>query len=152
MESFLSISEVAQRTGLSAHTLRYYERIGLLETVYRASGGQRRYAASDLDWIGFLIRLRATNMSIQDMKAFAILRSKGDATVRDRRELLERHLSDVQEHLQSLQQAAQVLQDKIRHYRQIEAPPSSANTLKEGAHDVPQPIRTRSGQTARNRR
>lgn len=141
MESFLSIAEVAQRTGLTAHTLRYYERIGLLAAVHRASGGQRRYAASDLDWIGFLIRLRATSMSIQDMKDFATLRSKGDATISDRRELLERHLSDVLKHVQSLQQSAQVLQDKIRHYRQI-----------EGALDEPQPLRTRPGQTARNRR
>lgn len=151
MESFLSIAEVAQHTGLTAHTLRYYERIGLLAPVHRASGGQRRYAASDLDWIGFLIRLRATNMSIQDMKNFAALRSKGATTIQDRRELLERHLSDVLEHMHSLQQSTQVLRDKIKHYRQIETAPSHATT-PAGALDEPQPIRTRPGQTARNRR
>ena len=48
MESHLSIDEVAQRSGLTAHTLRYYERIGLIAPIHRASGGQRRYAASDM--------------------------------------------------------------------------------------------------------
>ena len=128
MESFLSIAEVAQQTGLTAHTLRYYERIGLLAPVHRANGGQRRYAASDLDWIGFLMRLRATNMSIQDMKNFAALRSTGASTIGERRELLERHLSEVLEHMQALAQSVQVLQDKIKHYRRLETAPSHATT------------------------
>ena len=64
MESHLSIDEVAQRSGLTAHTLRYYERIGLSAPIHRASGGQRRYAASDMAWVEFLLRLRTTNMPI----------------------------------------------------------------------------------------
>jgi DNA-binding transcriptional MerR regulator len=51
MESHLSIEEAAQRTGLTAHTLRYYERVGLIAPVPRAPGGQRRYAAADMAWI-----------------------------------------------------------------------------------------------------
>eukprot|EP01042_Synura_sphagnicola_P015488 gene15489-19614_t len=60
MASLLTIAEVAKRTGLTAHTLRYYERAGLIAPVARAPGGQRRYAASDMEWIGFLLRLRET--------------------------------------------------------------------------------------------
>ena len=77
MEVHLTIAEVAERTGLTAHTLRYYERIGLIAAVSRAPGGQRRYASADLDWLAFLLRLRETGMPIQGMQAFARLRSQG---------------------------------------------------------------------------
>ena len=120
MESCLSITEVAKRTGLTAYTLRYYERIGLLAPVPRAGGGQRRYAASDMDWLGFLLRLRATGMPIQRMQEFARLRSQGNATASERREMLEHHLAEVLAQVQALQQSAQVLQAKIEHYQQVE--------------------------------
>jgi DNA-binding transcriptional MerR regulator len=93
MESHLSIDEVAKRTGLTAYTLRYYERIGLIAPVARAAGGQRRYAASDMDWIAFLLRLRTTHMPIGKMQTFAHVRGAGDATVPARRQMLEEHLS-----------------------------------------------------------
>jgi DNA-binding transcriptional MerR regulator len=67
MEPCLTIKEVALRTGLTAYTLRYYERIGLIAPIVRASGGQRRYPTSDLDWQAFLIRLRDTDMPIHRM-------------------------------------------------------------------------------------
>ncbi|MGN5223983.1 MerR family transcriptional regulator [Aeromonas veronii] len=95
MESNLTINDVAKRTGLSAHTLRYYERIGLIAPIGRATGGQRRYAASDIAWIDFLLRLRSTGMSIGQMQVFATLRSAGDITVPTRRKLLEEHLDGV---------------------------------------------------------
>lgn len=120
MESCLTITEVAKRTGLTAYTLRYYERIGLIAPVARAGGGQRRYAASDMDWLGFLLRLRATGMPIQRMQEFARLRSEGNATAGARREMLENHLAQVLAQVQALQQSAQVLQDKIGHYQQLE--------------------------------
>ncbi len=71
MDTHLTINEVATRTGLSAHTLRYYERAGLIAHVARAPGGQRRYAVSDMDWIGFLLRLRTTHMPIRQMQQSA---------------------------------------------------------------------------------
>ena len=123
MDGFLSISEVAQRTGLSAHTLRYYERAGLIATVGRAPGGQRRYAAADLDWISFLLRLRDTRMPIGQMQVFAHLRSQGDSTLPERRALLEQHLAEVLASIQAMQHAAQVLQTKVEHYRGQERTP-----------------------------
>lgn len=93
MESHLSIDEVAKRTGLTAYTLRYYERIGLIAPVARAAGGQRRYAASDMDWIAFLLRLRTKHMPFGKMQTFAHLRSVRDATVPARRQMLQDHLS-----------------------------------------------------------
>lgn len=120
MENQLTISEVAQRTGLSAHTLRYYERIGLIIAVVRADSGHRRYAAADMDWLAFLIRLRATGMSIQGMQAFARLRSEGNGTAGQRRQLLEVHLQEVLAHMQELQQSVLALKAKIKVYRKME--------------------------------
>ena len=118
MESCLTIQEVAQRTGLTAYTLRYYERIGLIAPIARASGGQRRYANSDIDWLAFLMRLRATDMPIHRMQEFARLRSEGSGTVTERRKMLEDHLMEVMVKLQELQNSAQVLAEKIEFYRQ----------------------------------
>jgi DNA-binding transcriptional MerR regulator len=120
MEAHLSIDEVARRTGLTAHTLRYYERIGLINPVGRAAGGQRRYAASDLAWIEFLLRLRTTRMPISKMKEFAALRSAGDATMPERRHMLEAHLAEVLAEVAAMRRAADVLEEKIGYYRVAE--------------------------------
>ncbi|KQQ47605.1 MerR family transcriptional regulator [Duganella sp. Leaf126] len=120
MTSHLSIDEVARRTGLTAHTLRYYERIGLIAPVSRAGGGQRRYAQADLAWIDFLLRLRTTGMPVRQMQAFASLRAAGDATVADRRQLLETHLQDVLAQIAAMQQSVQALEQKIGYYRALE--------------------------------
>jgi len=120
MESHLTIDEVAKRTGLTAYTLRYYERIGLIAAVTRAAGGQRRYSAADMAWLEFLLRLRTTNMPIGKMQAFAKLRGAGDSTVPDRRQMLEEHLTDVQAKIEAMQQSAEALHAKIEHYRSLE--------------------------------
>jgi DNA-binding transcriptional MerR regulator len=150
MESCLTIQEVAKRTGLTAYTLRYYERIGLIAPIARASGGQRRYANSDMDWLAFLMRLRATDMPIHRMQEFARLRSEGNDTVTERRKMLDGHLIEVMAQIQELQQSAQVLTAKIEFYRQIEHFPSQASPLVKGNEHDTKPLRTRTRQTSRN--
>ena len=132
MDSSLSINEVARRTGLTTYTLRYYERIGLIAPVARAAGGQRRYAAADMDWLDFLLRLRATGMPIHRMQEFASLRSEGNVTAKERREILEIHLAEVLAQVQTLQKSAQALAAKIEIYRQIEHSFSPDTHLVEG--------------------
>lgn len=135
MESLLSIEEVARRTGLTAHTLRYYERIGLIAPVGRAAGGQRRYAASDMAWIEFLLRLRTTHMPIGKMQAFAELRGAGDSTVPDRRQMLEEHLTEVLAEIEAMRQSADALQAKIAHYRWLEQSLAPDSISDEGHAD-----------------
>ena len=120
MTFHLSIDEVARRSGLTAHTLRYYERIGLIAPVGRAEGGQRRYAAADLAWIDFLLRLRTTRMPIAQMQTFATLRAAGDNTVPDRRRMLETHLQDVLAEMEAMRLSVQALEEKIGYYRAVE--------------------------------
>ena len=121
MNTYQTIDQVAKRTGLTAYTLRYYERIGLLAPVARAAGGQRLYAPTDMAWLEFLLRLRTTHMTIGKMQAFAKLRSAGDSTVAERRQMLESHLQDVQAEVVAMQAAVVALQVKIDHYRVLEA-------------------------------
>jgi DNA-binding transcriptional MerR regulator len=127
MKSSLTIKEVAALTGLTAYTLRYYERIGLIAPIKRAPSGQRRYAASDMDWLKFLLRLRATNMPISQMQTFALLRAKGNITTAKRREMLEQHLQKVNADVRELRQSAKVLQAKIQHYQTLEVISTKAN-------------------------
>lgn len=117
----LTIQQVAQQTGLSVHTLRYYERNGLLEPVDRASSGHRRYSEEDIARIEFLTCLRATGMPIRQMQEFArLFRERPDA-IGDRRVILEAHERELQAHIQELQRDLEVIQWKIVYYKGLEA-------------------------------
>lgn len=106
----LTIAEAAERTGLTAHTLRYYERDGLLlHAVDRAPSGHRRYTEADLRWIEMVTRLRSTGMPIRDVRRYAGLVRDGDGNESDRlalllahREVVERQLAEVTSHLRAI--------------------------------------------------
>ena len=117
----LTIQQVAQQTGLTVHTLRYYERNGLLEPIERASSGHRRYSAEDIARIEFLTRLRATGMPIRQIQEFVQLFRERPEAITDRRNLLEAHEQQVQAHIQELQRNLEVIQWKIRYYKGLEA-------------------------------
>ncbi|MFF8834968.1 MerR family transcriptional regulator [Streptomyces sp. NPDC015130] len=114
--SHYTISEVAALTGLSAHTLRWYERIGLMPHVDRSHTGQRRFSERDLGWLGFVGKLRLTGMPVADMVRYAELVREGDHTRNDRRELLEATRRDVLARITELQDTLAVLDVKIGHY------------------------------------
>ncbi|MEU5535167.1 MerR family transcriptional regulator [Streptomyces sp. NPDC020362] len=118
-EPSLTIAQVAERTGLTHDTLRYYEKAGLIERVGRTTGNQRRYQAADLAWLEFLLRLRETGMSIADMQRFALLRSEGDATVADRLAMLRGHRAELADRIRALRRNAAALDDKIDHYERL---------------------------------
>ncbi|MEU9302811.1 MerR family transcriptional regulator [Streptomyces sp. NPDC048269] len=111
-----TISEVEARTGLTQHTLRWYERIGLMPHVDRSHSGQRRFSDADLHWLAFVGKLRATGMSVADMVRYAELVREGEHTVDERRELLERTRRDVRARLSELTDALAVLDYKIDLY------------------------------------
>jgi len=112
----LSIREVAARTGITTHTLRYYERIGLVHHVPRARSGHRRYGEADLQWLELLKRLHATDMPIRRMLEYARLARRGESTVRERRELLEAHRLDVEAKVTHLQATLDVIRKKLKLY------------------------------------
>jgi DNA-binding transcriptional MerR regulator len=111
-----TISEVAAVTGLTAHTLRWYERIGLMPHVDRSHTGQRRFTNRDLDWLTFVGLLRLTGMPVADMVRYAELVRLGDDTYDDRRALLEGTRTDVLRRIAELQDTLAVLDHKIDMY------------------------------------
>ena len=115
MDTEFSIQQVAQQTGLSIDTLRYYERIGLIEPVQRASSGHRRYRQADLNWIALLIDLRETGMPLARMIHFAQLRRQGAATAAERLHILEEHQQFLEQQMQKLERHKVALQQKIAH-------------------------------------
>ena len=130
----MKIGELAKRSGLTAHTIRYYERIGLLPYADRDRSNQRDYDVSILSWIEFLGRMKTAGMPIREMLRYASLRARGVATAAERRELLERHRGQVRKHVAELQACLLVLDSKIAGYA------GSAKRMKD---DDARPIRAR---------
>ena len=114
----LSIAEAARRTGVSVHTLRYYERAGLVVTaVDRTAGGRRRYHQLDLDWIVICTRLRATGMPIRTIRRYAELVSAGPGNEQERLALLEAHRAEVTARLARTREHLKLIDHKIDVYR-----------------------------------
>ncbi|WP_420238685.1 MerR family transcriptional regulator [Telmatobacter bradus] len=119
-EAGFTIRNMAQRCGMTTHTLRYYERVGLIQPVGRAASGHRRYSCADEAWIEFLHCLRAANMPIRAMQRYAELRALGDATSLERRKILEDHLAEIGRQIEQYKQAYKLLERKITDYKKVE--------------------------------
>lgn len=119
-EAGYTIRAMAERCGMTAHTLRYYERVGLIQPVGRARNGHRRYSDADEAWLHFLHCMRATNMPIREMQRYAVLREHGDDTSLERRKILEDHQAAIAGQIAALQKAHSLLTHKIANYRKIE--------------------------------
>ena len=115
--STYSPAQAVELTGFSLDTLRYYERIGLIEPVHRAAGGHRRYTEYDLEWLDILRCLRGTGMPIARMKQFADQVREGEHTYADRLALLEAHERTVAAQMAVLDEQRSKIQEKISYYR-----------------------------------
>jgi DNA-binding transcriptional MerR regulator len=119
MANGLTIQQSAEKTGLSVHTIRYYERIGLLPSVGRADNGHRRYSDDDIGWIEFVKCLRSTGMPISEMQRYVELQKGGDATLGDRLVLLEKHRVRIEENIGLLRGFLERIKGKISYYRGV---------------------------------
>ncbi|AGL19925.1 MerR family transcriptional regulator [Actinoplanes sp. N902-109] len=113
-------ADVATRTGFSIDTLRYYEKIGLLEDIGRTAGGHRVFTDDDIAWLTILRCLRDTGMPIAQMRRYAEL-SRDPATVTARRELLEDHDAELTRRIDELILQRAHIREKIRYYRSVDA-------------------------------
>jgi len=114
----VTIAEAARRTGVSAHTLRYYERAGLVVSrVDRTASGRRRYRGLDLKWIVICTKLRATGMPIKGIRQYAELVAAGPGNEKERLALLESHRADVLARLAEIQENLKIIDHKIDVYR-----------------------------------
>ena len=118
-----SIQDVSKKTGLTAHTLRYYEKEGLISGVERSQGGFRQYTDEDLERLGLIRCLKNTGMSIQEIARFVQLTHEGDHTLEERVELLREHrervlerMAEMQEHLDKVTWKLNFFTEKLRAY------------------------------------
>ena len=118
-----SIQEVSAKTGLSAHTLRYYEKEGLLSQVERTPGGFRQYTEEDLEALGLICCLKNTGMSLQEITRFVQLTRQGDQTLKERVGLLREHresviqrMNEMQKHLEKVTWKLNFFSEKLRAY------------------------------------
>ena len=111
-----SIKQVSERTGLSAYTLRYYDREGLLPPIARSSGNMRRFTDADLEWLGLMNCLKRSGMSLQQIKAYMLLCQKGPCTEPQRLALLQDHREHILEQMNALEGFLQMVDHKIAYY------------------------------------
>ncbi len=117
-ELSLSISQVAERTGLTTHALRYYERVGLmLERIDRASSSHRRYSEADVRWVTFITKLRSTAMPISRVLEYVKLARRGEETIPERLELLLIHRVSVAAQLDEMATSLAAIDFKIATYQ-----------------------------------
>jgi DNA-binding transcriptional MerR regulator len=142
--STYSPGQIVELTGFSLDTLRYYERIGLIEPVRRAVGGHRRYTQDDVEWLDVLRCLRGTGMPIARMKEFTDQVRAGDHTIADRLALLEEHDRAVARQLAQLEEQRAKVREKITYYRgaaaarqaEADGPVAAGATAAAGATDA----------------
>ena len=123
-----TIQDVSKKTGLTAHTLRYYEKEGLFTGVERSQGGIRQYTDEDLERLGLIRCLKNTGMSIQEIARFVQLTHEGDHTLEERVKLLREHrervlerMAEMQEHLDKVTWKLNFFSEKLRAYQEKEA-------------------------------
>ena len=112
----LTIGEFSHETGISVHTLRYYEKVNLIHP-HRLDNGHRVYDEADISWISFIKRLKSTSMPISEIQTYARLREIGDATFEERMELLIKHRMKLLQEMAVLQDNLDNLNQKIDYYQ-----------------------------------
>ncbi|MFJ7206035.1 MerR family transcriptional regulator [Streptomyces sp. NPDC098789] len=138
----LSIGEVAQRSGLSVHALRFYEREGLFANpVRRLSNGRRVYHEEDVEWLAICTKLRSSGMSLAVIRQYIELARQGPGNEHERLQLLRLHEAHVEERIRELQGALDVMRYKVRVYEEHlargEADRLWNPSSSDAAHDDP---------------
>ena len=112
-----TIQEAAEEMHVSAHTLRYYEKIGLLRSIQRGENGRRNYTEEDMGWVYWLKLLRESGMSIRTMKRFVEITRAGDHTIDERCAMLEEHRNQLRAQIGKLQGYLEILEQKVEFYQ-----------------------------------
>lgn len=118
-KQFISIGELAALTGLSAYTLRFYEKAGVLQATKRADNGHRRYNSQDVLWLEFVLRLKQTGMPLAAIREYAQLRADGEISLQQRLTMLELHRQRLATTMSELAANASALDKKIQVYQEM---------------------------------
>ncbi|MFN2747368.1 MerR family transcriptional regulator [Bacillus sp. z60-18] len=125
-----SIKEVAEKVGLPTHTLRYYEKEGLLPFIKRDANGNRIFEEKDLSWLELVICLRKTDIALSELRDIVNLTREGDWTVPKRKQILEQHKEKMLEKQRDLDRAFIKIDEKIIYYDSLEKEYQTKNEMK----------------------
>ena len=114
----MTITEVSQKYDMTADTLRYYERIGLLTSVNRNASGIRNYTEEDCNWVHFIKCMRGAGLSIEVLVEYVTMFQQGNSTIKARKELLVEQRSRLAENIKEMQQTLERLDKKIDGYEE----------------------------------
>jgi len=114
----MRIAEVSQKYDLTADTLRYYERIGLIPSVNRNAGGIRDYIEEDCNWVNFIKCMRGAGLSIEVLVEYVTMFQQGNSTIKARKKLLIEQRSHLAEKIEKMQQTLERLDEKIDGYEE----------------------------------
>lgn len=117
MKTTFTIKEVAKSTGLSAHTLRFYEKQNLIKNVSRDENGYRIYSDYNIQWIHFLIKAKNTGMSLNDLQTYSELMERGDSTIPEREKMLLAHRKKVVDKMKELNGTLDKIDEKLEMYQ-----------------------------------
>lgn len=136
-----TVSEMAKRLHVAPSTLRYYDKEGLLPFIERSGGGIRMFKDTDFEWLSIIECLKKTGMPIKEIKIFIDWCIEGDATIPQRRELIEKQRSAVLAQIRQLEDTLAILDYKKWYYETAEAAGTCRvhETLRE--EDVPVELR-----------
>lgn len=130
-------AQAAQKMGISAHTLRFYDKEGLLPNVGRDEHGNRRFTDNDLQWLSLLQCLKNTGMSLKDIKRFAECTTIGDDTIEERLALFENQTQNVKQQIAELQRYLGLLEYKVAFYQQAKEL-GSVQAVTEKMPEIPE--------------
>lgn len=114
----MTISEVSRKYDLTADTLRYYERIGLIPTVNRNSSGIRDYTIEDCNWVQFIKCMRRAGLSIEALIDYVAMFQEGNSTIKERKKLLIEQRELLAERIVEMQETLGRLDNKIDGYEE----------------------------------
>lgn len=119
MKSGFNIKEVAKLTGLSEHTLRYYEKQQLIKNISRDKNGYRIYSDFDIEWIHFLIKVKNTGMPLNELQKYSELMAQGNQTLPEREKMLLQHRERVENEISGLQITLTKIDEKLDRYHRL---------------------------------
>ncbi len=131
MKTTFSSKEVAAETGMSVHTLRYYEQLGLIQGIQRDVNGYRLYTESDIKWFQVIGHFRDMGLPIKEMQTFQSMPKNSPGSATARREFMEEYRIKVIEQLEELQSTLQKVDRKIDFFKNLEKkePASAASSV-----------------------
>lgn len=119
-ERIWSIHELADEFHITTHTLRYYERIGIIGPVKRDPSGRRQYSEDQYNWLKYLICFRNTGMSLDEIKQYISLIQEGETTTTDRKQFMVKHREKILQNLEETKKHLEMIDFKIEYYTEIE--------------------------------